>query len=215
MLETSRAATDASAYILADHRALRAYGLGAVPPAPARLRPWVRNGYLVTAPSLAALAERMGVPADALVSTVQRFNRAARAGQDPDFGRGVSRHNRHYGDSAHQPNASLGPLETPPYFAVRIFPSDIGGFIGLRTDCDARVIGVDGAAIPGLYAVGNDSASLFGGAYPAGGSTIGPALVFGGLAALHLARGGNDASKPGPGTQATNPLPQIERMRLS
>lgn len=210
LIDVSADADDATAFIVADHRALRAYGLGAVPPAPARLSPWLRNGYLLTAPTLAGLAERMGVPAAQFCATVERFNSAAANGEDRDFGRGISRHNRHYGDSGHLPNASLGPLAKPPYYAVQVYPSDIGGFVGLRTDRHARVIGADGQAIAGLYAAGNDAASMFGGAYPAGGSTIGPAMVFGGIAALDLVAAGNGL----PQNAAATPVNQPEWMKL-
>jgi succinate dehydrogenase/fumarate reductase flavoprotein subunit len=209
LVDASAGATDATAFIIADHRAIRAYGLGAVPPAPARLSPWLRNGYLLKAPTLAGLAERIGVPAAQLCATVERFNSGAAKGEDPDFHRGISCHNRHYGDSKHLPNASLGALDKPPYYAVQVYPSDIGGFVGLRTDRHARVIGADGQAIAGLYAAGNDAASLFGGAYPAGGSTIGPAMVFGGIAALDLVAASNGSPQP-----AATPVNQPERMKL-
>lgn len=178
----------AEAWLIADHATVRRYGLGAAPPWPARLKPFLKTGYLQSAKSLADLARKLEIPPDALEETVFTFNKNAASGVDPDFGRGKSIINRHYGDASHSPNSSLGPLNRPPFYAVRIRPSDIGALVGLRTDDRARVLDERGNFIPGLYAAGNDAASFFGGAYPAGGATIGPAIVFGALAGIDLSK---------------------------
>jgi predicted oxidoreductase len=91
------------------------------------------------------------------------------------------------GDAAHEPNPSLAPLERPPFYAVRIYPGSLGTFAGIKTDHDARVIDRDGTVIAGLYAVGNDMASIMKGSYPGGGITLGPAMTFGYIAGRHLA----------------------------
>lgn len=179
---------EAEAWIIADHRALRRFGLGAVPPWPARIERFVDRGYLWRAGTITELAVKIGLPPLALDETIAAFNRHALQGQDPEFGRGQSGINRHYGDPRSSPNSSLGPIERGPFYAVRILPSDIGGFVGVRTDGKARALDDEGQPIPGLYVAGNDAASPFGGAYPAGGATIGPAMVFGALAALDMCR---------------------------
>lgn len=187
LVDHSRKAPDALGWIIADHRALRRYGIGAVAPWPARIGPHLDRGYLVRGRDIEELARRIGVPAATLRATIADFNEAARAGTDADFGRGQSGINRHYADQAHGPNPSLGALTSAPFYAVRIHPSDIGGFVGLKVDDRSRVLDGADRPIAGLYAAGNDAASMFGGAYPAGGATIGPALIFGGIAALDLA----------------------------
>ena len=96
-------------------------------------------------------------------------------------------YNRYLGDPDHRPNPCLGPIEKPPFYAVKVVPGDIGTFAGLRTDRYARVLSQKGIPIEGLYAVGADNASVFGGAYPGGGATLGPAVTFGFIAGQHLA----------------------------
>jgi 3-oxosteroid 1-dehydrogenase len=128
--------------------------------------------WLARGETLAELAAEIGVPADALKTTVARFNEGAAAGADPDFGRGSFPYDRFIGD--------LGPLEQPPYYAFRVLPGCIGTKGGPKTDPSGRVLSItDGSPIPGLYAAGNAAASPFGLAYPGAGGTIGPAVVFG------------------------------------
>jgi succinate dehydrogenase/fumarate reductase flavoprotein subunit len=176
------------AYLIADHRAVRRYGLGAVRPAPWPVSKHLRSGYLRKAATLRELAQSIGIDPDALERTVTAFNAHAVRGDDPAFGRGATLFNRKSGDPRWEPNPALAPLVDAPFYAVRVEPGDIGTFVGLRTDADARVLDTRGAAIPGLYAAGNDAVSLFGGDYPAAGITLGPALTFGHLAALHAHR---------------------------
>jgi succinate dehydrogenase/fumarate reductase flavoprotein subunit len=185
LLAQSNAGRAAEAWLIADHRALRAYGLGAVRPHPWPVRKHLRSGYLLKGETIAELAGRTGLNADTLERTVAEFNRHAAEGRDPLFGRGESLFNRRSGDAARAPNPSLAPLIKAPFYALRVLPGDIGTFAGLPTDEHARVLGVTGVPIDGLYAVGNDAATLFGGDYPAAGITLGPALTFGHIAARH------------------------------
>jgi 3-oxosteroid 1-dehydrogenase len=128
--------------------------------------------WLARGETLAELAAEIGVPADALGTTVARFNEGAAVGADPDFGRGSFPYDRFIGD--------LGPLERAPYYAFRVLPGCIGTKGGPKTDPAGRVLSImDGSPIPGLYAAGNAAASPFGLAYPGAGGTIGPAVVFG------------------------------------
>jgi glycine/D-amino acid oxidase-like deaminating enzyme len=178
---------DGAIWIMADHRALRRYGIGAVPPAPARFAPFLRNGYLRTGGTLADLARNTGIDLDGLTRALATFNANADKGEDPEFGKGASAYNRANGDANHRPNPCLAPLINPPFYAVRIFPGDIATFVGLRTDEHARVCNASGEPIAGLYAAGNDAASAMGGDYPAAGITIGSAMTFGFIAARHIA----------------------------
>jgi 3-oxosteroid 1-dehydrogenase len=87
-----------------------------------------------------------------------------------------------------KPNPCLAPLDKPPFYAVALFPGDLGTKGGLVTDEHARVLREDGSPVEGLYATGNTSASVMGDTYPGPGSTLGPAMTFGYIAAMH-ARG--------------------------
>ncbi|GAA2608089.1 3-oxosteroid 1-dehydrogenase [Streptomyces roseoviolaceus] len=148
---------------------------------------WYDSGAAHKAWSLDALAASIGVPAAALRTTVDRFNSQARRGEDPDFHRGDSAYDHYYTDPAVLPNSCLAPLWLPPYHAFRIVPGDLGTKGGLLTDARARVLREDGSVIPGLYAAGNASAAVMGHSYAGAGSTIGPAMTFGYIAARDVA----------------------------
>ncbi|KAA1429163.1 3-oxosteroid 1-dehydrogenase [Nocardioides antri] len=147
---------------------------------------WYKEGVVTRADSLAALAEKVGLPAAALEETVTRFNGFARSGVDEDFRRGESAYDKYYSDPTVKPNCSLAPIEKGPFYAVKIVPGDLGTKGGLVTDERARVLREDGSVIEGLYASGNVAAAVMGNTYPGPGGTIGPAIVFGYLAALDL-----------------------------
>jgi len=153
-----------------------------------RLSRRLRDRFLVKAPTLAALAEKIRVPADRLAATVERFNGFARAGKDGDFGRGDSASDRYYGDERVSPNPCLLPIAKAPFYAIPVFPGDLGTKGGLRTDTHARVLDEGGRVIAGLYAAGNTTASIMGRSYPGAGGTVGPALCFGFLGAEAAAK---------------------------
>jgi succinate dehydrogenase/fumarate reductase flavoprotein subunit len=174
------------AILLCDAEALRKYGLGMVHPGGKGLAPFLADGYLVRGETLPDLARALQIDPDRLAATVARFNAHARAGHDPDFGRGSTDYQRNIGDASWPgPNPCLGPLEQGPFYAVRLYPGDIGAATGFATDGQARALDAEGRPIPGLYAVGNDMHSIMGGVYAAPGITIGPGIVFGRLAARH------------------------------
>jgi succinate dehydrogenase/fumarate reductase flavoprotein subunit len=175
------------AFLIADHRAFRRYGLGYARPTPVPYKHHIRSGYLVRGETLKDLAEQIGVDPVQLETTVTAFNANARNGEDPEFRKGSNAYNRSIGDPAHQPNPCLAPLEQGPFYAVKMVIGDLGTFAGLRCDENARVLSTSGNPIPGLYAAGNDAASIMGGNYPGGGITLGPAITFGYLAGKHLA----------------------------
>ena len=148
---------------------------------------WYDAGAAFQSPTIAGLAAAIGVPAAALEATVTRFNGFAATGTDADFQRGVSFYDHYYTDPAVTPNSCLAPLWLPPYYAFRIEPGDLGTKGGLVTDARARVLNADGTVIPGLYAAGNSSAAVMGHSYAGAGSTIGPAMTFGYVAANDIA----------------------------
>ena len=174
----------AHCWIVTDHRALRRYGLGPIGPFPVRLGPYLRAGYLKKGRTPADLAQAIGLPPQAVLESIARFNAIARAGKDTDFGRGDSAYDRGNGDVSHAPNPTLGALEQGPFYAIRLLPGDIGSFVGLKVDEGARVLDAMGIVVPGLWAAGSAAAPMTGGTYPAAGLTIGQAMTFGYVAAL-------------------------------
>lgn len=181
------------AWLVCDRDFLRKYGLGLVRPAVQGfsalqpLRRYLRSGYLVAGGTLNELAGRIGVDAVGLAQSVAYANENARRGHDPQFGQGKEAYSRYLGDAANTPNPCLGPIAQAPFYAVKLFPGDIGSATGLRTDARTRVLDADGSPIPGLHAVGNDMNSVMAGNYPAAGITLGPGLTFGYIAGLELA----------------------------
>lgn len=186
MFEAHRQGAADPAWLICTAAFVQAYGLGAIHPGTRRLERFERDGYVVRAGSLVELARKISVDAAALEATVKRYNAHAARGEDPDFGKGSTVLNRFNGDPA-APHPCLAPIERPPFVAQAVWPADISVSAGLATDADARVLDAAGAPIDGLYACGNDMASIFMGTYPAPGTTLGPAVTFGYRAALHAA----------------------------
>ena len=142
--------------------------------------------YLKKSDTLDGLAAELGIDAAGLRASVERMNGFARAGRDLDFHRGESLFDRYYGDEKVQPNPCLAPLETSPYYGLVVYAGDLGTKGGLKTDASARVLRDDGEVIPGLFAIGNCSASMMGHTYPGAGGTMGPAMTFGYILACEL-----------------------------
>ena len=176
-------------HLICDRRFLWAYGLGRIRPLTRGYRRHVASGELIEAPDIAELAVRIGVKPPVLAATIERYNEGAGEGRDPEFGRGSTIYQRHLGDISHKPNPCVAPILRAPFFAMRIYPADLGTAIGMKVDAQARVLRADGTPIAGLYACGNDMGSIMNGNYPAPGTMLGPALVFGYIAARHLAEG--------------------------
>jgi succinate dehydrogenase/fumarate reductase flavoprotein subunit len=175
-------------YLVCDRDFLWTYGLGRIKPFTRRIRRYVESGELIEAPGIDALARAIGVESSALSATVNNYNVHAPAGLDPEFGRGSTIYQRHLGDAGHGPNPCVAPIGRAPFYALRIYPADLGTAIGLKTDGHARVLRGDGTVIAGLYACGNDMGSIMNGNYPGPGITLGPALTFGYIAGRHLAQ---------------------------
>lgn len=154
---------------------------------------WLDRVYY-RADSLDALADKIGVDATNLAATVERLNGFAKTGVDTEFGKGNSPIDRYYSDRNVKPNPCLGPIEKAPFYAVRLDAGEIGTKGGLVTDERARVLRDDGSVIEGLYAVGNTSAAVMGPTYAGAGSTLGPAMTFGYVAAKDLAHAARTAT---------------------
>jgi 3-oxosteroid 1-dehydrogenase len=177
------------ATFIMDQRYRNKYIFGTLFPRQPLPKNYLESGYFKQADTLEELAIQCGIDPQGLVETVERFNRFARAGVDEDFGRGNSAYDRYYGDPTVKPNPCLAPIEQPPFYGVQMVPGDLGTKGGLVVDEYARVLRGNGTPITGLYAIGNTSASVMGNTYPGAGSTIGPAMTFGYVAAKHLANG--------------------------
>jgi 3-oxosteroid 1-dehydrogenase len=190
MFRANAAAPSVPAWLVCDHSFIRDYGLGLVHPGSGErtLASYIADGYLHRAGTLIELAGHIGVDGKNLLRTVQEHNRYAETGVDEAFGKGGTEYNQFNGDPAHAPNPCLRPIVEAPFFAVAVYPSTMGTCVGLSTDGDARVLDASGAAIEGLYACGNDMASLFRGVYVGPGITLGPALVFAWRAIMHVRR---------------------------
>jgi 3-oxosteroid 1-dehydrogenase len=152
-----------------------------------RIPPDWWDHYIFKAGTLEALAARIHVPVDALEKTVANMNQYARTGVDPEFGRGGNAYDQMFGDANVKPNPCIGPIATPPYYAVAINCGDLGTKGGLKADARARVLDGSGRPIANLYAAGNNSGSPFGNCYAGAGGTIGPAMAFGYVAASDIA----------------------------
>ncbi|MES2945371.1 MAG: FAD-dependent oxidoreductase [Pseudomonadota bacterium] len=191
MQELNQTTPTIPAYLVCDANALRRYGLGMVRPGGKRLGPFLADGYLTEAASIEELASKLGIQAAGLVASVKKLNSYAESGVDADFQRGATAYQQNMGDATRGgKNPNLGALTQAPFYAVRLYPGDIGAATGFETTADACVLNARQQPVGGLYAVGNDMHSIMGGTYPAPGITLGPGLVFAYLAARHaVARG--------------------------
>ncbi|WP_342533263.1 FAD-dependent oxidoreductase [Lysinibacillus sp. FSL K6-0057] len=173
-------------WILIDASAKSRYIFTGLFPGQVFPKSWFEHGVAKSAETIEELARQMDVPAESLVATVNRFNDFARNGHDDDFYRGDSAYDNYYGDPT-LPNPNLAEIKKAPFYALRLYPGDIGTKGGLVVDEYARVIKEDGQPIEGLYASGNCSASIMGETYPGPGATIGPGMTLSYVATAHMA----------------------------
>jgi succinate dehydrogenase/fumarate reductase flavoprotein subunit len=177
------------AFLIADAVAVRKYGLGMVRPGGWGTKAAVADGYLTAADTIEQLAQRLNMDPGNLRTTVDRMNIFSQTGRDLEFDRGSTVYQNHNGDAyAGGVNPNLGLIATAPFYALRLYPSDIGTSAGLVTDDMGRVLDAGNRPIAGLYACGNDMQSIMGGTYPGPGITLGPAVAFAYLAASDATR---------------------------
>ena len=150
------------------------------------VKPFIENGYLITDDTLEGLARKCGIDVAGFTAEVARFNGFAASGVDEDFQRGASFHNQAMGDPNNKPNPSLGAIKRGPFYAVKIWPMDVGTSGGIVTDEYARVLKADGKPIAGLYAAGNITAPVVAGTYPGAGASLGGGVTWGFVAARHM-----------------------------
>lgn len=195
MYESHKTAPTLPAYLICEASFVARYGLGTVYPGTTNLKPFERSGYLVTAATIGGLAEKLKLSASSLNLTVNRYNLLAENGRDTDFGKGETELNRFNGDARQKPNPCLAPIKKGPFVAVAVWPAEIATSTGLQTNADGQVLDIQGSPLPGLYACGNDMASIMVGTYPGPGTTLGPALTFGYRVAMHAAGKALETSK--------------------
>ncbi|MGQ7859978.1 FAD-dependent oxidoreductase [Pseudomonas sp. 32A] len=185
MLESNGEAIPA--YLICTVAFIKSYGLGLIPPGASdrQVTTFANQGYLRLADNLASLAAQIGVSAEALERTVNRYNLNAAKGIDPDFGKGSTELNRFNGDPSVRPNPCLAPLLAGPVCALAVWPAEIAGSTGLAANEHGQVLNAAGDILRGLYACGNDMESVMKGTYPGPGTTLGPALTFGYIIGRH------------------------------
>jgi succinate dehydrogenase/fumarate reductase flavoprotein subunit len=188
LIEACEGLNETAAWLICDHLTIRKYGLGYVKPRPFPLRRALTSGYLTKGRTVSELAARIGVNATGLQQTIETYNAHAVSGQDPIFGRGSSAFNRYLGDPANRPNPNVRPVSEPPFFAVKVNVGEVGTYAGLATSAYGEVLDRKGKIIDGLFAAGNDRASIMSGGYPGPGITLGPILTFAYLTGSRLAR---------------------------
>lgn len=183
MLEHNNGTPSIPSWMILDKRHRNRFMFHTIPPlmTPKRL---IDEGFFIKASTIEELAIKCKIPPQNLNATVERFNRFVEKGIDKDFGRGNSVYDNYYGDPTYK-NPNLGSIDKAPFWAVRIYPGDLGTKGGFITDIHGRVL-KNGKPIIGLYATGNSTASVMGRTYPGAGSTLGPTMAFGYAAVKHI-----------------------------
>lgn len=194
MIEACRGQRETAMWLVCDQATIGKYGLGYAKPAPMPLGGLISKGYLFKGRTLAELARAAGLDADALEATVREYNAGATQGVDAQFGRGTTSFNCYLADPDNKPNPCVAPIGKGPYYAVKLVMGDLGTFDGLRTDAVGQVLRDDGSAVAGLFAVGNDRASIMGGNYPGAGITLGPNMTFGYITGRFIAGAGRQSA---------------------
>jgi succinate dehydrogenase/fumarate reductase flavoprotein subunit len=187
MIEACKDEQETAMWLICDHSTIRKYGLGYAKPAPMPLGGLIAKGYLTKGRTLRELAGKAGIDADNLEATVRDYNKGAASGVDTQFGRGTTSFNRYLADPEHKPNPCVAPVKTGPFYALKIYMGDLGTFDGIRTNPAGQVLDSNHAPIPGLWAVGNDRASVMGGNYPGAGITLGPNMTSGYVTGFYIA----------------------------
>jgi len=169
----------------------------AMSPNPQTLWKWQSAGFLRKSGTIEGLAQELGIEPATLKATIDRFNGFVAKNWDEDFRRGERAYDRWLGDPLNRPSETLGTIEEGPFYALPVYPGDVGTFGGVVTDVHARVLRGDGSVIPGLYATATSTAAVMGRVYPGAGASIGSGFVWGYVAARHAARLNEDlASAP-------------------
>ncbi len=186
MLARNKISPAIPSWAIFDSQYIRRYALaGPSTPSKKKLQQWREAGYLKCGDTIEALAREIQIDSKTLSATVERFNGFVAKNRDEDFHRGERAYDLWLGDPTHQPSQTLGSIDQAPFYAVQVYPGDVGTYGGVVTDEFARVLREDGSVIEGLYATGVSTASVMGRVYPGAGSSVGPSFTFGFVAAKH------------------------------
>jgi 3-oxosteroid 1-dehydrogenase len=178
---------------IVDEQYMKTYMFIGTMPGKPKKQEWYDSGFLKKADTIEELAKLCNIDPAVLKATIDNFNADVRAGVDRQFHRGEREFDKWLGDPVAKGNVSLGTIEQGPFYAIQVVPGDVSTTGGVVTDSNARVLREDGTPIPGLYATGTSSASVFGRFAVGAGSNIGPAFTWGYVAAKHAANAGNIA----------------------
>ena len=197
MYASNRTTPTVPAWLVIDSRALHRYGLGMI--RPKLPRAFLRKYVTVRLSAPRSEHPRTGRrdrrrPGRSGSARLPTTTGTRAPGLTTGFGKGTSPFGLQYGDPKHTPNANLGPIETAPFYAIALVPTPLGTALGLRINAAAQVLDATGAPIPGLYACGNDAASMSASEYPGAGCQVGGGLTFGYVAARHAARSDEPAT---------------------
>lgn len=137
------------------------------------LQPALESGIVIQADSLEELADMMGVPQDAFLSTIERYNEVSTSGVDADHGKAPWR---------------LSNVDAPPYYAAKLAGWALCTLAGVRVNTKLQAMREDGTAIEGLWMAGNDVGGFFNAVYPQyyGGLTMGRSVTLAHLAARNI-----------------------------
>jgi 3-oxosteroid 1-dehydrogenase len=185
MLAHNQTTPSLPSWAIFDSQFLEKYMLAGTMPGKKKPANWYQSGFLKQADSIEALAGQINIEPASLGASIDRFNGFARNGKDEDFLRGERAYDKWLGDSLRPDSPSLGEIEQAPFYAVAVYPGDVGTYGGVVTDEFARVMTVEGDLIDGLYASGVSTASVMGRAYPGAGASVGPSFTWGYVAAKH------------------------------
>jgi len=189
LLERDKSVAASPSWAILDSQFMKKYMLAGTMPGSKKPESWYQQGHLKKAESIEALAGLIKVDPATLKATVTRFNGFVEKNRDEDFHRGERAYDQWLGDPLHKPNPALGKIEQGPFYAMAVYPGDVGTYGGVVTDENAQVLRSDGSAIKGLYATGTSTASVMGRVYPGAGSSVGPSFTWGYVAAKHAAGG--------------------------
>jgi 3-oxosteroid 1-dehydrogenase len=194
MIERNKTVPAIPSWGIFDEQYMRNYMFLGTMPGTKKPQRWYDEGFLHRANTIEELAAKIKIDPATLKGTVERFNGFVAKNRDEDFGRGANAYDTWLGDYMNKPSGSLGTIAEGPFYAVPVYPGDVGTYGGVVTDVNARVLREDGSVIPGLYATGVSTASVMGPVYPGAGCSVGPSFVWGYVAAKHAAGASNSLS---------------------
>ena len=131
---------------------------------------YIKRGLMLQGDTAEALAAELGIPADAFAATMEKWNGYVAEKNDPDFGR----------------TSFAAPLDTAPFYAVKVTAGIHHTMGGLKIDSRTHVLNAEGQIIPGLFAAGEVTGGVHGG-NRLGGNAVADFVVFGRIAGQEAA----------------------------